>query len=209
MAGSSRSVAFYYGLGSRYSYLAATQLNQLTKDTGAEFEWRPLTSSALKVSNENPPFIWDSNTQDWSGAKVSGQYREAYRQTDLSRWAKFYGVPYQNPLPPVMDASRRTFYCVAAAMKDRGQMFSELMFKAMYVDGLVVDEPMCHSFAEQVDLDPHRVQALIDDGSVEFTHNAWVDEARALGVFGVPSFVLNGDVYWGNDHLPLLAAALR
>jgi 2-hydroxychromene-2-carboxylate isomerase len=42
-------VDFYYGLGSRYSYLASTQIARLERDTGARVRWRPLYSGDLFV----------------------------------------------------------------------------------------------------------------------------------------------------------------
>ncbi len=208
MVGSDPSVTFYLGLGSRYSYLAATQLDSLSQRTGAIFEWRPIKSSLLTASHDVAPFQWDDKTQDWWGARVSGQYKESYRRDDLSRWAAFYGVPYQNPKPPAMDAERRTLYCVAACLMDQGPNYTSAMFERMYADGIAISEEDCLAIAGEVGLDPQRLAAGVDDGSASATHAAWIEQAHALGLFGVPTFHYEDQLFWGNDRLVLLEAAL-
>jgi 2-hydroxychromene-2-carboxylate isomerase len=71
-------VAFYYGLGSRYSYLASTQIARLDTDTGCRVHWRPLYSADLFQARGADPF---------QGRPVSGQYDWAYRRFDAACWA--------------------------------------------------------------------------------------------------------------------------
>src|SRR6476660_1441910 len=76
------TVDFYYSIGSRYSYLAASQIDALERDTGCHVEWHPLNSHALITGSGRNPF---------DGAPVSGQYDWSYRERDARRWAAFYG----------------------------------------------------------------------------------------------------------------------
>ncbi len=46
----SLAVEFYYGLGSRYSYLASTQLERIAAETGCRFDWHPLKSGCYRPS---------------------------------------------------------------------------------------------------------------------------------------------------------------
>src|SRR3954471_21309911 len=111
-----KRVQFIFGLGSRYSYLAATQISALEHDTGCTVAWLPLLSSELMRRRNQNPFAAKDADGNWSGAAVSGQYTESYRRTDLARWARLYGVPYQEPKAPALPAERRTLYCVAAML---------------------------------------------------------------------------------------------
>lgn len=210
MAGSDPTVTFYFGLGSRYSYLAATQIPQLIANTGAYVTWRPILSSHLTASHDHAPFRWDDAAGEWWGARVSGQYKDAYRRVDLARWAALYDVPYQEPKPPAMDATRRTLYCVAAVLDGRevGSQYAARMFDLIYAEGVAIDESTCHSLAADVDLNPQSLAALVDSGEAEQVHARWLGEAKKAGVFGVPSFVHQESVFWGNDRLVLLEAAL-
>jgi 2-hydroxychromene-2-carboxylate isomerase len=83
-----RQVDFYFGLGSRYSYLAATQVPRIARETGAHFVWRPLYSRVLIARAGRDPFAADGRR---------GQYEPAYRTKDAQRWARCYGVPYAEP----------------------------------------------------------------------------------------------------------------
>ena len=49
-------VDFYYGLGSRYSYLASTQLERIAAETGCRFAWHPVSSGALMRLRGGRPF---------------------------------------------------------------------------------------------------------------------------------------------------------
>jgi 2-hydroxychromene-2-carboxylate isomerase len=208
MTGFKSVVTFYFGVGSRYSYLAATQIAALSDRTEVTFQWQPIVSSALTVETKNSPFRWDENANDWQGARVSGQYREAYRRADLARWAAYYGVPYREPEPLAMEPTRRTLYAVAAVALGFGQVYVLALFDAIYARGLAVDEALCRDIATHLDQEPEELSQLIDSGEASRVHDGWVATAQRAGVFGVPSFVYDNDVYWGNDRLTLLEAAL-
>jgi 2-hydroxychromene-2-carboxylate isomerase len=60
-----KTVDFFYGIGSRYSYLAATRMDRLAADTGATVRWRPLWSTLLMQRRGMDPF---------RGPPASGQY---------------------------------------------------------------------------------------------------------------------------------------
>src|SRR5215831_21225054 len=82
------SVSFFYSIGSRYSYLASTQIDALQRDCGCAVQWIPLNSVALMAERGMSPFGEDP---------VSGQYVWTYREADAIRWARFYGAPYIEP----------------------------------------------------------------------------------------------------------------
>jgi 2-hydroxychromene-2-carboxylate isomerase len=82
------AVTFYFGPGSRYSYLASTQLPRICEETGARFIWRAVYSPELIARAGSDPF---------HAANRRGQYRPEYRAKDVQRWAALYGIPYSEP----------------------------------------------------------------------------------------------------------------
>ena len=75
-------VHFYFSVGSRYSYLASTQMDALERELGCEVEWRPLYSVDLyRLRGENP----------FEGDPLSGQYDWDWRRRDAERWAEGRG----------------------------------------------------------------------------------------------------------------------
>lgn len=209
MVGSKKRVAFFFGIGSRYSYIAATQMPRLQKETGVNIAWHPVMSSCLVPSNDYAPFKWDNAAEDWWGARVSGQYKESYRQADLARWADFYTVRYNEPKPPLMLATRRTLYAVAATMLGVGEQFSLALFDHIYVQGVATAEDDCRALARNLGVNLIDLADLLESGSAQAMHDDWVKAAKQAGVFGVPSFTLGQEFYWGVDRLPLLEVALK
>ena len=82
-------VDFYLGLGSRYSYLAATQIERIEAAHGCRFAWKPIASGRLMDRRGANPFHM---------SPVSGQYEWAYREYDAKCWAAYYGVPFREPV---------------------------------------------------------------------------------------------------------------
>jgi 2-hydroxychromene-2-carboxylate isomerase len=194
------AVEFFYGLGSRYSYLAATQIDRLTAETGCRVRRRPLFSGDLFAARGRDPF---------AGQPASGQYDWAYRRRDAERWAAYYGVPYREPEDVVFDPRRLALACTAAARLGAVEDFSRSVFRALFVDGTSpLDNEVCVALARQVGLDEAAFSRTLAQPETAAQLAATVEQALARGVFGVPSFVLGDEVYFGNDRLVLLRHAL-
>jgi 2-hydroxychromene-2-carboxylate isomerase len=193
-------VDFFYGLGSRYSYLASTQIAQLEADTGCKVRWRPLYSADLFAARGLDPF---------AGKPVSGQYDWAYRRRDAERWAAYYGVPYREPEDVRFDPRRLALACTAAAALGAAESFSRRMFQALFVDGTSpLDDRICATLAREIGLDDGAFRVAREHPDTAARLTATVEEAAACGLFGVPSFVVGDEVYFGNDRLPLVRYAL-
>jgi 2-hydroxychromene-2-carboxylate isomerase len=193
-------VEFFYGLGSRYSYLASTRLDGLAAETGCRFVWRPLYSGDLFAARGRDPF---------AGAPASGQYDRAYRRRDAERWAAYYGVPYREPDDVQFDPRRLALACTAAARLGAVEAFSRKLFHALFVDGVTpLDDEACAMLAQDVGLDQALFRRTLEQPATASDLAATVEHAAARGAFGVPSFVLGGEVYFGNDRLVLLRHAL-
>ena len=193
-------VEFFYGLGSRYSYLASTQLGRLVAETGCIVRWRPLFSGDLFTARGGDPF---------RGKTPSGQYDGAYRRRDAERWAEYYGVPYREPDYLTYDPRRLALAATAAARLGAVAPFSRHLFQAVFVDGASpLDDEVCATLAREVGLERSAFLSCLADPATAAQLTSTVAEAAASGVFGVPSFVLGDEVYFGNDRLVLLRHAL-
>jgi 2-hydroxychromene-2-carboxylate isomerase len=195
-----RAVEFFYGIGSRYSYLASTQLDRLAAETGCHVRWRPLFSGDLFAARGRDPF---------AGEPVSGQYDRAYRRRDAERWAAYYGVPYREPEGVAFDPRRLALAATAAHRLGAVEPFSLRLFQALFVHGVSpLDDEVCLGLAEQVGLDRGAFRGTLKQPETAAALAATVEEAAARGVFGVPSFALGAEIYFGNDRLVLLRQAL-
>jgi 2-hydroxychromene-2-carboxylate isomerase len=189
-------VDFYYGIGSRYSYLASTQIAGLERDTGCRVRWRPFYSKDLMAARRMDPFL---------GPPPSGQYETHYRTTDATRWAALYGVPYKEPDWPGLDWRRYALAAVAADRLGAGAAFTRQLFDAVFGAGIApTDDAALARLAEQAGLSGRQLVEMTDAPEAAAQHRQTMADALAAGVFGVPSFVIDGAMFWGNDRLALL-----
>lgn len=193
-------VEFVFGLGSRYSYLASTQIDGIAKRTGCRFEWTPVSSVALMAARGKSPF---------GGVPVSGQYDWDYRQRDAEDWARYYGVPFVEPRPAPADHSLMAVAARAADEQGALLPYVRTIFDAVFVQQKAIDERACTGIAAALGLDPSRFASALTGGGARARVQADAERCAALGAFGVPTFLAGGRMFWGNDRLVLLEDWLR
>jgi 2-hydroxychromene-2-carboxylate isomerase len=192
------NIDFYYSIGSRYSYLASTQINALEEETGCHVEWHPINSVRLIAQRKNSPF---------EGKPVSGQYEWTYRELDAKRWAKFYGVPYLEPRGRVsFDSELLALSCTAAKYFGKVEEYSRSLFAEMFQDSLSeINEPECITIAESCGISPIDFKVALRAKDTVKQLDKIINTAFHAGVFGVPTFIASGELFWGNDRIILLS----
>ena len=203
-------IDFYYSIGSRYSYLAATQIDALQQETGCEVEWHPVNSVRLIAQGERNPF---------AGKPVSGQYEWKYRELDAQRWAKLYGVPYIEPRGRVdFDSELLALACTAAKRLGKVEQYSRLLFANMFEHSLFPEgkdlrtkiyKGECIICAEKCGISISDFQIVLSEAETANQLNATINHAYQAGVFGVPTFIAGDELFWGNDRLILLSHYLK
>jgi 2-hydroxychromene-2-carboxylate isomerase len=186
----------YLGLGSRYSYLAFTQLPRIAAATGCRFNLVPISSVELIALRGPSPF---------AGAPVSGQYDWAYRRRDAELWAEHYGVPYVEPQEFPKDHRLFACACRAAERREPLERYMAKVYRAVFAENRALDRALLVSLAE----DGERLDRDIGDAEVDARVTADAEEAFRRGAFGVPTFFVADRMYWGNDRLALLEGYLR
>lgn len=193
------TVDFYLGLGSRYSYLAASQVERIEKIHGCRFVWKPIASGALMDRRRSNPF---------RGEPLSGQYDWGYREYDAKCWADYYGIPFREPVAFKTDPAMLALACLAAEMQGALVPCCRLLQRLIFVDGVAIDDAALAGLAEPLGLDAEAFQRDLQALQTRTRHEELLDEAKGRGAFGVPTFFLGERMFWGNDRLVLLEAAL-
>jgi 2-hydroxychromene-2-carboxylate isomerase len=193
------AVDFYLGLGSRYSYLAASQLERIEATYGCRFVWKPIASGALMDRRGGNPF---------RGQPLSGQYDWGYREYDAKCWASLYGVPFREPIAFRVDPDRLALACLAADGQGALVPCCRLLQQLIFVEGVAVDDGVIAGLAGRLELDKVAFQRDLAAPATRTRHDALLTEAAERGAFGVPTFFLGQQMFWGNDRLVLLEAAL-
>ena len=191
----SKPIEFWFDFGSPASYLAYTQLPAVAARAGAELVWRPmLLGGVFKATGNRSP----------AAVPAKG----AWMQGDLRRWARKWGVEFNsNPHFPVNTLAMMRG---AAAARRAGELapYAEAMFRAMWVDGKNPSEAAV--FAEVVGaagLDPAAYAGRVQDPEVKQALIAATEEAVERGVFGAPTMIVDGELFFGQDRLDFVAEA--
>ena len=192
-------VDFYLGLGSRYSYLAASQVERIEKAYDCRFVWKPIASGALMDRRGGNPF---------RGEPLSGQYDWDYREYDAKCWAAYYGIPFREPAAFRTDPASLALACLAADGQGALVPCCRLLQQLIFIDGVTIDDDVISRLPGQLGLDRQAFQRELTAPQTRARHDGLLDEARSRGAFGVPTFFVGQQMFWGNDRLVLLEAAL-
>ncbi|AYC34640.1 2-hydroxychromene-2-carboxylate isomerase [Pseudomonas cavernae] len=192
----SKTVEFFFDFGSPTSYLAWTQLPKIAAAAGATIVWRPLLLGGVfkATGNQSPAEI-----------PVKGRYMNQ----DLARFAKRYGVPLRfNPYFPI-----NTLHLMrgAAGYQDdpRFHAYLAAIFQAMWVDEKPMGRPeVVAEVLAAAGFDPADFERRIGDEAVKERLKATTEEAIGRGVFGAPSFFVDGELFFGQDRLDFIAETL-
>ena len=196
MAPVNEPVAFFFSPGSRYSYLAASQIPALEAETGCRVDWRPVDGHTLRTLRGRDPFL---------GPPVSGQYDWTYRRADAEVWAEYYGIPFREPPDHDLDFRLLVRAAVAAKRLGAAARYGARLCAAVYASqAWPVDEAVCVRLADEVGLPRMDFSAMLSDAGTERQMDAAAREAHARGAFGVPTFFVRDRMFWGNDRLVLV-----
>jgi 2-hydroxychromene-2-carboxylate isomerase len=196
-------VEFYYDLVSPYSYLAYGQIGRICEENGAKLVLRPMLLGAVHKMAEIK-------------APIETNLKTRYQARNIRRWAEYYGVPLRFPDPFPF----RTLKTMRAAMflRERGELeaFTDAAFAIYWQEGGAPkgleeadeDAPIS-SVAGRVGADPEEVlEGAAIPGAKQALKDA-TSEAVERGVFGAPAFFVGEEMFWGNDRLHFVEAALQ
>lgn len=190
-------VKAYLGLGSRYSYLASTQLERIGAETGAVFDWVPVNSVDLirRARAEGSPF---------DASEPGGAYAPAFRDLDAARWAAHYRVPYHAPDIAALPSDAMARLCWS--QEDAGRRWEIMMavYAAVFAQGVRMTRDVLAGIGSDFGLSRDEIGAAIEGPHTAQLHESALEEAMSQGAFGVPTFVCEDTLFWGNDRLPLL-----
>lgn len=195
----SKTVEFFFDLGSPATYLAYTQLPKICEQTDSQLLYRPmLLGGVFKVTGNVSP--------------ITVPAKGRYMFQDLDRYAKRYGVPLKfNPNFPINTLMlMRAVTGMQLRHPERFQAFIDCLFHALWVEGRSLDDPATiAAVLTPKGFDPNEVLALTADEAVKTALKENTEEAVRRGVFGAPSMFVEGQLFFGQDRLDFVLEALR
>ncbi len=194
-----RRVIFYFDLASPFAYLASTQIERVAAARRAAVDWRPILVGGLfkKVGTPNVPLL------------AMSEPRRRYQMRDLLHWADHFRVPFQWPTRFPMNTVAALRLILAADEPARVPL-THALFRAYWAeDRDLADRAVLAAAARGLGLDGDALVARTADPAIKQRLHDLTDEAERAGAFGVPTFAVGDELFWGQDRLDLVADALE
>jgi 2-hydroxychromene-2-carboxylate isomerase len=181
---------FYFDLGSPYAYLTAERISGLFSEAGLEQpEWQPVLLGGL---------FRHFDRDSWS--KGPGR---AEGIAEIERRAAAYGLsPLVWPEPWPGNTLFAMRVAIFAKQTGRTVAFALAGFRQAFAAGRDLTEPDNVLIAAAAcELHPNALLKAVETEHVKGALREATDAAAELGVFGVPSLVVDGQVFWGDDKV--------
>jgi 2-hydroxychromene-2-carboxylate isomerase len=192
---------FFFDCSSPWTYLAFTRIQGVIARTGAETTWKPILVGG----------VFNAVNRDVYERRAHPDPRKAsYSEKDLQDWARLAGIRIGKP-PVFPVRAVAAMRCVLAA-DEQGALipFSRAAFEAYWGDLRdISQDEVLEDVCRAAGLDPPAILSRAGAQEIRDRLRANTEEVIARGGFGSPTmFVNERDMYFGNDRLPLVEAAL-
>lgn len=189
-------VRIYTDYKSPYAFVANKRLFELEEAYGVELEWLPYTlriPEFMGTVEERTPHFW---------RKVRYLYMDARRQANAQ------GLTVKGPRR-IYDAFHASAGMLFAQRHGLFRRYHETVFRRFWSHDLEIDElsdiaGVIASLGGSAD----EFEAYVE-GPARAEHDRIIDEAEDLGVFGVPSMIFNGELFWGGDRIDMLIERIK
>jgi 2-hydroxychromene-2-carboxylate isomerase len=184
---------FWYEFGSTYSYLSASRIEDLAHTAGVAVSWRPFLLGPIFKEQG-----WEDSPFNVYPAKGRYMWR------DMERLCAKYGVPFARPssFPRNGLLATRVACLASAGFEPWLPNFVRAVFRANFAeDREIGDAVEIRSILDELGQPGAELveQAQTPDNKQRLHKHT--QRAIELGIFGAPSFVTGGELFWGNDRL--------
>ena len=184
-----KSFEFYFDFASPYTFLAHKQIRKIEKENSIKIKYMPILLGAILKS---------------SGIKanVDIPIKGKYMIKDCKLCAEKLNIEFKfNNYFPIITLN--LMRCVLVAEK-KGfeQIFINKVFDAIWKDGLNLnDNLIVEKLLKNLDVNPKKFLMDSVDEKIKIELRKRTDEAHNKGIFGLPSFIVNNKIFWGQDRL--------
>ena len=195
-----RTVTVYTDFKSPYAYLAKDLAYELERDFPIRLRWLPYI---LDIPQYLGSATVDAAGQVLEENRNAHQWRRVrYSYMDCRRQARKRGLIIRGT-QKIWDsrlAAAGMLFALRAG-DDVFRRYQDIVFERFWRRELDIEQvPVIASVLAEIGCDAGGFPGWVEEGLAEVACVA--RDAEAMGVFGVPTFVLDGDIYWGREHLP-------
>lgn len=191
-----KTVTFCFDFGSPYSYLAYNYLSPI-KEAGAQIDLKPvLLGGIFKATGNQPP--------------ATVQKKGEYMFKDIQRWSNKLDISFKmNPYFPILTVPHMRG-AILAQKKDILEDYMQSMFDSMWLKGLNLnDQEILTKVASESGIDPNDFAEGISSDEIKDELRVNTQFAIDKGAFGVPTYFLENEMFWGIDSIKFLLESLK
>lgn len=191
-------IDFYWDLGSTNTYFALKLLPPIAQRYGAHIAFHPFNLGHVFRSND---YVLMKEPRD----KLNN------RLDDLQRWANKYRLPFKRPARFPIKTARALRGALAMREKGLELPFIEAIFTEYWEldNGAIGEYSELRKIAARLGVDAEEFESLSESDSIRQQLIDATDKARQRGVFGAPSMILQGELYWGKDRMEFIVDQLE
>jgi len=182
---------FWFEFASTYTYLAALRIEELAAGGRVPIEWKPLLLGPIfrgQGWNDSPFNIYPAKGR--------------YMWRDMERLCGKYGLPFRRPTQFPRSGLLAARVACAGAGEPWCPGFVRAVFRANFAeDRDIAARETIEKILATLGQDGRGLIARAEAPDNKDRLRALGEEAAAAGIFGAPSFVVEGELFWGNDRL--------
>ena len=196
-----KKILYFYSVASPWSYLGIKRLKEISKKYSAQIIEKPIDLVG-KV------FVATG------GIPVPQRHisRQNYRLLELKRWGEFLNIKInQKPkfFPP-KDPHLPALFCLASIDMGINMDFSSKVLEHLWVkENDISNIDTLKLIADDLKISFEELSKLATSDKIKKIYEANTQEAINMNIFGVPSYVYNNEIFWGQDRLELLEYSLK
>ena len=195
-------IEYFYSAHSAFAYLGSARLMEIAEAGGRSIVHRPMDLRAV-VSAEKP---------DGFG-KRSKAHLNYYFGREIERWAQYRGVAFKGGVPGNHYNDMTLANCMMIAGQTRSGNVDRLahgMLQAHWREhGDLADRDLLAQIATAAGFEAEPLIAAARGDEAKAVYRANTADAIARSVFGSPTYVVDGDMFYGQDHLEMIERAMR
>ena len=198
-------VSCYYSLSSPWAYFAGPRQQDIVRRHHVKLLLKPYDFQAVVPKTGGVPL------------RTRPESRRSYHALELERWRNFLGMPLElapkhYPADGKPDGwNKPAGWMVIAAQEARldAPRLSHALLRALWAEERNTADPAVRrEIAFENEMDGDALLAAESGPAVQSLYARYGAEAETLGVFGAPTYVLEGERFWGQDRLEFLDRSL-
>ena len=185
------NLEFWFSIGSTYTALTVMRMNEIERRHNITLRLMPFSVRRIMLDMDNVPF---------PASKAS---KVTYMWRDIERRAAIYGFPVKVPAPyPLQEFDRANKIAFVGAQEGWIKDYVLQTYKNWFQHGLEAggDENLKATF-KTLSLDVKEILARSQTSEIDKLYEEQTSVAVKKGIFGSPTFIVGGEVFWGDDRL--------